>query len=237
MDKLGGANGPLVQRIEDLLHATEYRRVESTEDWNEVYRLRYEGYRRSFPVEKDWFGFGKDSYDDLPNTSTYSIYVAGRIAGSIRTSVLTPKSPDSPSVGHYPKDVVPRVEKGLTIVDPTRLVAHPDLARQFPELPYVMLRLPFMACEHYGADESLSCVRESHTPFYRRVLNFEVVGPGIYYKPLETRMMLMVTSYTQNRDGVLERYPFFGSSYLERRQIFGRCERVPGAVDVRRRAA
>ena len=49
----------------------------------------------------------------------------------------------------------PELDSGKTIIDPTRFVADPDKARVFPELPYVTVRLGYVACGHFNADIGL----------------------------------------------------------------------------------
>ena len=63
----------------------------------------------------------------------------------------------------------PRLDQGEVFIDPLRLAADPEKARRFPELPYLTVRLGYMACEHFNADTGLALVRAEHQAFYRRV--------------------------------------------------------------------
>ena len=56
----------------------------------------------------------------------------------------------------------PRLDKGEVFIDPSRFVADPDKAKRFPELPYLTLRLAYLACEHFNADIGLALVRAEH---------------------------------------------------------------------------
>ena len=67
----------------------------------------------------------------------------------------------------------PELDRGKVIVDPTRFVADPDKAKRFPELPYVTLRLAYVACAYFNADLGLAIVRAEHQAFYRRVFLHE----------------------------------------------------------------
>ena len=59
---------------------------------------------------------------------------------------------ESPSVEAFGEILHPELDRGKVIIDPTRFVADPDKAKRFPELPYVTLRLAYMACEYFNAD-------------------------------------------------------------------------------------
>ena len=48
--------------------------------------------------------------------------------------------------------------------------------KRFPELPYVTLRLAYMACEYFNADLGLAIVRAEHQAFYRRVFLHETIA-------------------------------------------------------------
>ena len=70
----------------------------------------------------------------------------------------------------------PRLDQGEVIIDPARFVADPEKARRFPELPYVTLRLAYLACEYFNADTGLAIVRAEHQAFYRRVFLHETIA-------------------------------------------------------------
>jgi hypothetical protein len=70
----------------------------------------------------------------------------------------------------------PRIDRGETIIDPSRFVADPDKVGRFPELPYLTLRLVYMACEYFNADIGLAIVRAEHQAFYRRVFLHETIA-------------------------------------------------------------
>jgi hypothetical protein len=70
----------------------------------------------------------------------------------------------------------PKLDQGLVFIDSTRFVADPEKARNFPELPYVTVRLGSMAGVHFHADFGLAIVRAEHQAFYRR---FFCRKPGV----------------------------------------------------------
>ena len=110
-----------------------------------------------------------DHYDDAPNTWIFGVHVQGELYSSIRVSVLTSECRTSPSADMYSDVLHPELDRGKIIVDPTRFVADPEKAKKFPELPYVTVRLGWVACGHFNADLGLASVRPEHRAFYRRV--------------------------------------------------------------------
>ena len=71
---------------------------------------------------------------------------------------------------------------------PTRFVADPDQVKRFPELPYLTLRLAYMACEYFNADLGLAIVRAEHQAFYRRVFLHETIAePRMFPGPRSSR--------------------------------------------------
>ena len=227
----GSAIGALVRRVEQIRDNVEYRRMVEPEDRAAVYRLRYEGYLREGKIAADASRMLRDEYDDLPNTDSYGIFVCGRLVSTVRLSILTPQCPHSPSVTAFGDDVLDRVKAGRVIVDPQRLVIEPRAVGQFPELPWLAVRIPTMAVIHYGADECLSSVQVHHKSFYERIFRTTRVGGPVHYAPLD---MTIETHKADAHDLIHDlntRYPFLCSDWLERRQLFGRADRIPGLID------
>ena len=63
----------------DILDRVEYRRVTPGEQFDPVYRLRYEAYRREGFVPANGEGLIRDEFDDLPNAHSYGIYIDGQL--------------------------------------------------------------------------------------------------------------------------------------------------------------
>ncbi len=93
----------------------------------------------------------------------------GELYSSVRISLLTSEWRQSCSAEAFGEILFPMLDQGKVIVDPARFVADPDKVRRLPELPYVTLRLAYMACEYFNADLGLAIVRAEHQAFYRRV--------------------------------------------------------------------
>ena len=221
------------ERMYDLLDVTEYRRMETGEDREAAYRLRYDAYRREGYVEDDPEGKTSDFVDEKPNTLTIGVYIAGKLCSSIRVSVLTKECPFSCSMISNAETIWPMLMDNQVLIDPSRFVADAAAAREFPELPYLTMRIPSMACEHYMADQCLAAVRREHHAFYRRIFRSKPIADPVRYKLLKFDIQLMSTTVQVIRDDVAKRYPFFQSDYLERRQLFGASWAMPGIEEGR----
>ena len=117
----------------------------------------------------------------------------------------------------------PRLDRGEVIIDPARFVADPDKAKRFPELPYLTLRLAYMACEYFNADVGLAIVRAEHQAFYRRVFLHETIAEPRFFPGLLKPVGLMAANFPAMRDKVFERYPIMRSTAFERRMLFERA--------------
>jgi hypothetical protein len=210
------------ERSIDPLEHVDYRLAETPEDKDRIYRLRYRAYLREgaiLPSESERI---TDRYDDLPNNWTFGIYVHGELYSSIRISVLTSEWRGSPSSEMFADILHPQLDKGLTIIDPTRFVADPDKAKTFPELPYVTVRLGWIACGHFNADIGLANVRPEHRAFYRKVFLQEPLGEPRLFPGLIKPVGLMAARYPLIRERVFQRFPYMRSSAFERRMLFRR---------------
>ena len=125
-----------------------------------------------------------DRYDDLPNSFDL------RHLRRRRTLQFDPHQradvgmAGSPSSEMFSDLLHPELDRGKVIVDPTRFVADPDKAKRFPELPYLTVRLGYVACDYFNADIGLAIVRPEHQAFYRRVFLHEPWGePRLYPGP------------------------------------------------------
>lgn len=140
----------------------------------------------------------------------------------MRISLLTAEWRESTSTDVFPDILLPRLDRGEVMVDPTRFVADPDMAKRVPELPYLTLRIAYMACEHFKADLGLAIVRAEHQAFYRRVFLHATIGEPRLVPGLTKPFGLMAADFPTFRQRVFERYPVMRSTAFERRMLFGR---------------
>ncbi len=220
-------------RSSDLLDQVDYRLADTAEEKEEIYNLRYRAYLREGAIRPSSDERVTDQYDHAPDTWTFGVYFYGELYSSIRVSVLTPERRVSPSIALFGDVLHPKLDEGLVFVDSTRFVADPEKARNFPELPYVTVRLGSMAGVHFNADYGLAMVRPEHQAFYRRVFLHEAWCEPRLHFGLVKPVGLMAAHLPTVRERVLARYPFLRSSAFERRMLYERSgERRSSSPDV-----
>jgi hypothetical protein len=200
----------------------DYRLVETKMDKEEIYRLRYRAYLREGAVKESAEQRVTDQYDDLPNSWTFGVYFNGDLYSSVRISVLTPEWRQSCSAEAFGEILHPLLDRGQIIIDPARFVADPGRVKRLPELPYLTLRLAYMACEYFKANLGLAIVRAEHQAFYRRVFLHETIAEPRIFPGLLKPVGLMAADFPAMKEKVFERYPIMRSTAFERRMLFER---------------
>ena len=210
----------------DLLDRVEYRLADTEAEREAIYRLRYRAYLHEGAIGPRDDRRLTDKFDDLPNSWIFGIYVDDQLASSIRISVATQATPMTPAVDAFGDLLEPELALGKVIVDPNRFVADPDNRKAIPELPYLTVRLGYVACGHFNADIGTATVRAEHRAFYRRVFLQQPRCEPRPYPTLLKPLCLMAADYSSVRDRIFDRYPYFRSSALERHSLFAR-DRMP----------
>ena len=233
MKSAAGTTPAAFGRNSDLLDQVDYRLAETPEEKDEIYRLRYRAYLREGAIQPTSDQRVIDQFEDAPNAWTFGVYFQGELYSSIRVSVLTSEWRMSPSVELFGDVLHPKLDQGLVFIDSTRFVADFEKARNFPELPYVTVRLGSMAGVHFNADFGLAIVRAEHQAFYRRLFLQETWCEPRLYPGLVKPVGLMAAHLPTVRERVLARYPFLRSTAFERRMLFERSgERRSSSPDV-----
>ena len=225
----GQASGPsrFASNLLDLLDRVEYRRVTADEQFDPVYRLRYEAYRREEFIPFNSAQIVRDEFDDLDNAYCFGVYIDGVLVSSVRFHYLTAAKPNSPSYSVFPDVLQPLLDGGATILDPGRFTADFEASLAFPALPYLTLRLPTIAVQYFNVRYVLSTVRPEHAAFYRRIYRSTIIGAERYYHGLSFPMVLMACDIDVMYQDLLRRYPFFRSTPDERQRLFGDAGRSP----------
>jgi len=205
----------------DLLDQVRYRRVSASEQFDPVYRLRYEAYRREDFIPINSQGVTHDEFDELPNCFCFGVYIDNLLVSSLRFHVVTPEQPTSPCMSVWPDVLGPILDKGQSFIDPGRFTADFDASLAYPALPYLTLRLAAMACEYFPVRYCMSAVRPEHTAFYKRIFGASPLGDERSYANLSFPMQLYAADVPTIRDRVADRYPFFMSMPEERAALFG----------------
>jgi hypothetical protein len=218
-------------RNSSLLNWVDYRLARTPQEKEEIYKLRYRAYLREGAVATSSEQRVVDQYDEAPNVWTFGVFFHGELYSSVRISVLTSAWRMSCSAEIFGEILTPRLDRGEVIIDPARFVADPDKVRRFPELPYLTLRLAYLACEYFDADLGLAIVRAEHQAFYRRVFLHQTIAEPRYLPGLLKPVGLMAADFQTLREKVFERYPMMRSTAFERRMLFERPELHLPVVD------
>ena len=216
-----------VDSILDLVERVDYRRADTPEEREEIYRLRYDAYRQEDAIEPNIGRSFSDKYDDLENAYIFGVHYDGKLASSIRLNISTPQCPELPALGVFRDVLNPEIEARKTIIDPTRFVVEPRIARTLPKISYATVRIGWMACEFFETDWVLATVRVEHQAFYKRLFGHKPLCKARHYPTLKKPISLMGLEYPAAKERVHQRYPFFRSTYFERRMLFERFLRPP----------
>ena len=232
MRPLAEPNAPAPVPGSGLLDRADYRRIETPEEKDLLYSMRYRACLHGGLILPSESQRVSDRYDDERNTWTFGIYVDGELCSSLRVHLLTSDQRTSFATELFGDVLHPRLDRGEVFIDAARFVADPEKARQFPELPYVTLRLAYMACEYFNADTGLAHVRAGHQAFYRRVFLHETIAEPRSFPNVLVKGALMASDFRAKRDLVLARFPIMRSSAFERRMLFQRPgeRRLPPAM-------
>lgn len=209
-------------RKQNVLDRITYRLMETDAEKDAIYRLRYRAYLHEGAIEAKAEPLLKDKFDDLPNSWTFGIFVDSHLTSSLRISVASRETPFTPAVDAFGDLLEPELAKGKIIVDPNRFVADPDIRTKVPELPYMTVRLGYVACGHFGADIGTATVRAEHRAFYRKVFLQQPLCEPRPYPTLTKPLCLMAADYPTVREAIYKRYPFFRASEDECMALFTR---------------
>jgi hypothetical protein len=215
---------PLEIRGAGLFDRLDYRLIETPEDRDAVYAMRYRAYLHGGLISPSESQRIIDVYDEAPNAWIFGVYLDGELCSSLRLHVLTSAAPMSYTTELFGDVLNSRLDRGEVFVDPARFAADPDKTQGFHELPYLTLRLAYLACDHFNADLGLAMVRTDHQAFYRRVFLHETLTEPRPFPGWHSRkVVLMASDFATLRERVLTRFPIMRSSAFERRMLFDRA--------------
>lgn len=217
-------------RVVRLLERVEYRRAESEEDKNAIYRLRYDAYMREGAIEPRASRRFSDPFDEACNVWIVGMFIDGELASSIRLHVAANADAPLPAVTVFPDILESRLRRGQIIIDPTRFVTRLDFSRRFAEMPYLTVRPGWMAGEFFKADFILATIRAEHQGYYRRVFGHEAWCAARDYPTLKKPIACMGLDYFAMRERVHQRYPFYQSTLAERTALFARSSNPTAAA-------
>lgn len=215
---------PLNVRGAGLFDRVDYRLIETPEEKDLIYLMRYRAYLHGGLISPSETLRVTDRFDNSPNVWLFGIFVDGELCGSFRLHVLTSEWRDSYTTELFGDILHERLDRGEVFIDPARFTADPEKARRFPELPYLTVRLAYMACDYFNADTGLAMVRTDHQAFYRRVLLSETISEPRPFPGWDTKqVILMASDFPKVRERILTRFPIMRSNAFERRMLFERA--------------
>lgn len=214
------------ERIIDLLDRVTYKRAVDGEDMEQVYKLRYDAYRRVRLIDGNAVDFegGKysDSHDGTPNCFVFGVYLDGSMVGTIRLHVADRHRRWMPSAGFVPHLINRWLDEGLVLVDATRFAHVDGLGGAGRLLPYATIRLTALAGVHFDADYNVQLLQSHHASFYAKATASELIEvrqASFAGEPFEMSVMRADFPYMRKRCAAERAY--FLSSRREREQLFG----------------
>jgi len=194
--------------VEALMHS-RYKVLTDKQDLDEVYRLRYKCYRAERSIAANESGVMTDAFDETENCVHVAVEVEGKILAAVRLHILSKHSNSSPTLEVFP-ELLEDLNRGQTMLDPTRFVVDPSARKRRVPLHFLALRVPFLATMFYDIDLALAPVRAEHTAFYRRYLGYELAMEPRKYPGLKKPIQLLTADVRKQREAVLARTPEFG---------------------------
>jgi hypothetical protein len=207
-------------RASALLDRIDCRLADSYEEKEQVFRLRYEAYLREGAITPNGQQMLWDRFDEADNCWTFGLHIDNKIASSVRICISFPNDPLTPAVEAFPDFLESELAGGKTIMDTNRFVADPEIARMYPELPYLTVRLAYMASAYFDTALAIATPRREHQAFYKRVFGMKVVCDPRPYPTITKPLSLMMVDCHSYRAKVVARYPYFRSTFFERRMLF-----------------
>ena len=214
------SNRSFAEKLADFRSDISYSKAVTPLERDAVFRLRYDAYLGEGAIDPVPSRRFSDDYDFMPNCQIFGIHMGTDLVSSIRFHVISREMRRGPALDVFPDLLHPMIDKGMTIVDPTRLVVDYKTSREHPQLPYLTMRIACMAAEYYGAEHCLATIRSEHQAFYKRIFGFRQMCEARPYPTLKSRIALMIGDMNEIRDRVAEKYPVFTSSHAEQWLLF-----------------
>jgi len=210
------------ERVEQLLDHVQYRRAETEADLDSILRLRYNAYLKEGGICPNSSGRLDDGFDEGDNVCNFSVFIDGELASALRLHTLLQPGQTSPVLSVFGDVLLPKLNAGKLMLDPNRFVADYKVARFYLELPYITLRIAYMAALFFDVDLVTIMARPEHRAFYKRGLFAREVCPPRAFPPLITPVALLLVDFAKDAELAAQRYFYAASSQAEREALFGK---------------
>ncbi|MFN7102264.1 MAG: N-acyl amino acid synthase FeeM domain-containing protein [Pseudorhizobium sp.] len=221
------SEGSFSQKLLNVLDRIEYRRIEDQEDFEDIARLRFKAYKARDVLPVSAVNM-LDEVDFDPQAYVFGIYYYEELISTLRVHHVTPDHRVCQSSGIFPEAVNAFLDAGMSLIDPARFAADPDVVGELPSISYLTLRPSIMAAIHFDTDRVLQHIRPAHAAFYRRVFRAETVVAPTMTDTYGFELTLLASRPREVRPRLMERFPFFDSKPYERRLMFDRAP--PGGM-------
>ena len=212
------AKQALSHRAFEVMDDIEYRPVRNSEDLEQVVALRKKCYTHHDIFAQKTSEFQNDADVD-PKNHVIGIHYQEALVASVRIELLHASNRDTNCMHYFPEILEPLVDQGLRFVDPTRFSIAPGISQFIPSMPYIVLRLVFMATVYYGYDFSLCMLRSAHRGFYSRVFLASQISPLKTFDFFNDPYALYTTALKSEAQ-ICQNYPLFLSTKTERNLLF-----------------
>lgn len=211
-------------KLMEVLDHIEYRRIENSEDMEDVARLRYRAYkaRSVLPIA------AKNLIDDIDfdeQAYIFGVYYYEELVSTVRVHYVTPDHRVCQSTGIFPQEIHAFLDAGMTLIDPARFAIDPEVEHDMPALPYLTLRPAIVAAVYFDTDRVMQHIRPAHAAFYKRVFYADTVVPPRMADTYGFELTLLASRSKEIRPRLMQRFPFFDSEPYERRMMFSRGSR------------
>ncbi len=205
----------------DILDRVEYRRIESQEDFEDIARLRYKAYRARGVLPVSAVSM-LEEIDFDTHAYVFGVYYYEELISTLRVHYVTPEHRTCQSSGIFPDAVNAFLDAGMTLIDPARFAADPDVVGELPSISYLTLRPSIMGAIYFDADRVLQHIRPAHAAFYRRVFQADTIVHPVMTETYGFELTLLASRPRDVWLKLMKRYPFFDSQPYEQRLMFGR---------------
>jgi hypothetical protein len=218
------------ERVCKLLDRIDCRHADTPQDREAIFRLRYEAYLREGTIYPNAARSFSDPHDETDNAYLFGLHIDGQLASSLRIHVGSAERPYFPSFEIFSDVLRPKLDAGNVIIDATRFVTDEALSKRYRALPYATVRLNWLAAGYFKNGYSLAAVRLEHAAFYQRTFGLKLICGPRSYPYLVKPICLMASDYKTVAAYVHWRYPFFRSTFFERKMLFERSGRQQTSV-------
>ncbi len=213
-------------RVMETLDKVEYRRADTPEEKDAIFRARYEAYRREDSIPPNKTGLFSDELDESPNVWMIGVYIDGVMASTIRLHVASGPQHALPITEAFPDKILPLLQSGAVVIDVSRQTSRLEFVRAYPFLTLLTMRTTFIAEDYFDADYITVACKPEYQAAFRRLSGCVNWAPMRPYPRLAKPTLLMGHDCRANRHAMRERYPYLDTTPAMQRSLFGRSSTI-----------